>query len=99
MYQTETFIMLLAHAVIAGCWWFAAIRLQKHWILYAIAATSTIGPLLTAGMVFMAQISPRGSSMEGISHGWTLLSIADAVLFVIFAGWLVRFVRSTPPSA
>lgn len=99
MNQTETFIRLLGSAVIAGCWWFAAIRSQKHWILYALAAVSTIGPLLTAGMVFAAQISPRGSSMEGISHLWTLLTIVDAVLLVIFAGWLVRVARSTPPPA
>jgi len=98
MHQIESFIRLLASAVIAGCWWFAAIRLQKYWLLYAIAALATIGPLLTAGIMFMAQISPRGSSIEAFSHFWTLLVIGDAVLFFLFAGWLIRMVRGTPPS-
>lgn len=99
MYQVETLIRLLASAVIAGCWWFAAIRLQKYWVLYALAAVATIGPLLSSGMVFISQMMPRGSSsIAALSHIWVALTIFDAVLFVLFASWLVRFARTAPPA-
>lgn len=94
----ENFIRLLAGAVIAGCWWFVAIRLQKYWFLYAIAALATVGPLLSSGMAVLAQIMPRGSgaSMLGMTHVWTVVSISNAILFVLFATWLVRFARTAP---
>src|SRR5689334_8636378 len=97
-FQVETLIRLFVGIIIAGCWWFAAIRLQKHWILYAIAIMTTIGPILSASMIALTQVSGNGASYSMFSVLSTLLAIANAVLYVIFAGWLVRVARGTPPS-
>jgi hypothetical protein len=92
-FQIETVIRLFVGIIIAGCWWFAAIRLQKHWILYAIAIIATIGPVLSASMIALTQVSATGASYSMFSVLQTLLAVTNAVLYVIFAGWLVRFAQ------
>jgi hypothetical protein len=97
-FQVETLIRLLASITIASCWWFAAIRLQKHWILYALAIITTVGPLLSGSMIAMTQMSGSSSgSFTFFSAIQTLLALTTAVLYIVFAGWLVSFARSTPP--
>ena len=97
----NTWIVLsfLLSAVVTGAWWFAAVRLRRHWSLFAMAGCSTIGVLLSAVWTFSAVYhQPSGlafGSVEWMRGLQFALGTAQTVCFVLFVAWLVG--RSSRP--
>jgi hypothetical protein len=80
--------------VIAGAWWYAAFRLSSHWILFALAIIATIGLILTAAIIFLAQSRQFQSYLTPLSDLRTILAVLEAGAYVIFVDWLVARVKA-----
>jgi hypothetical protein len=89
------YLELIPSAVIAGCWWFAAVRLRRHWFLYGLAAIATTGTVITAGIICVAQSGNSLVPVVTLSRIQPILGVAEAILYVFFVCWLVRFARNT----
>jgi len=86
----ETLVGLLTSAVIAGAWWFAAIRFRRQGLLYGLAVVATIGTLLSFAIALVVDFSTRIDTMHTLLHFQPVCDIADAVLYILFVCWLVR---------
>src|SRR4051795_4035720 len=96
-YQVQMVVGLISACVIAGAWWYAALRLSYHWILFALAIVASVTAMLSLAF-FALMLSPSTNSLIGmVSHFHIVVNIAEAVLYVIFAGWLVRQCQNANP--
>jgi hypothetical protein len=91
----DALISVVASAVVAGGWWYAAIRLQRHWFLYSLAAVATVGTLISAGIIFLAGSGKSLIPLLELLHIQSIVAVVDALLFLVFVCWLVRFPRDT----
>ena len=98
VYQIQMVVSLLTSLIIAAAWWYAALRLSSHWVLFALAIVASVSALLALAFLLLVQTPATNSILPAISHLHILVNIADSVLYIIFAGWLVRQCGgSTPP--
>ena len=97
VYQIQMVVSLLASLIIAGAWWYAALRLSSHWVLFALAIVASISALLALAFLLLMQTPATNTILPAVSHMHILVNIADSVLYIIFAGWLVRQCGGTPP--
>jgi hypothetical protein len=88
-YQIQATIGIVTSGIIAGAWWYAALRLSSYWILYALAMVATLLTLLSATLFFLVQSRAQPALLPAISHVQILLRVLDAALYVVFAGWLL----------
>jgi hypothetical protein len=79
---------VLTSLVIAGAWWYVALRLPFHWILYALAVTATIGTFISFGIIVLVQSHQSLVLLSPLSYLQTLVGVLDAGLYVVFAAWI-----------
>ena len=98
--NTWIILSFLLSAVITGAWWFAAMRLRRHWSLFAMAGCSTIGLLLSAvwtlSVVYHLPGGFSSASSEWMRGVQSALGVAQTVCFVLFVAWLVGRSSSSP---
>ena len=91
--NTQIILGFLVSAVVAATWWVAAVRLRRHWSLFAMAICNTVGVLLSVALVSLLVYRQPGASFSGtfewISGVQSALGIAQAVCFALFVAWLV----------
>jgi hypothetical protein len=91
----DSVIALGMSAFIAGCWWFAAIRLRRYWFVYGLAIVNTLFLLISGDTIFIAQSSGSLVSLLALLHFRAILAVVEALLFVAFICWLLRLARNT----
>jgi hypothetical protein len=80
--------------IVAAAWWYVAIRLSYHWVLYALAIVATVAAVLFLAFALLT-LTPQPMRSYPVMHLLSLLgilrvgiSLVNAALYIIFAGWI-----------
>ncbi len=79
---------ILASLLVAGGWWYIALRLPYHWLLYGLALLATIGTLISIALAMVLEAHQSLALVGPLSKLRTAVGVFDSILFVAFAGWL-----------
>ncbi|MEO8053470.1 MAG: hypothetical protein ABI833_23980, partial [Acidobacteriota bacterium] len=85
---------ILTSMLVAGSWWYVAVRLPYHWVLYALAMLATIGAVISVGMVVTLQSHANQFLIPLLSQLRTGISLLEGILYVLFAVWITSRARS-----
>jgi hypothetical protein len=80
--------------LIAGAWWYIALRLPYYWLLYALAILSTIGAVISIVITVVLQSHGPYALMAPLSLLHTAVAVLDAILYVAFAAWITSGTKS-----
>jgi hypothetical protein len=92
---TLAFLGTIFVGVMAVAWCFAAIRVRTAWVLWALAVIATFE---AARGAFISFVVSRGAPLPVyalLTYLQLLLAAVQALLYVLFAFWLVRTLRAT----
>jgi hypothetical protein len=74
--------------VIAGAWWYIALRLPFYWITYALAMLATIGTFISLAIIVLMQTHQSFVLLSPLSYLRTGVGILNAILYIAFAAWI-----------
>ncbi len=86
---------ILAGLLIAGSWWYIALRLPYHWVLYALAMMATIGTAISIAIAVLVQAHQSLNLIAPLSQLRTGVGVLDAIFYIAFAGWITSRAKSS----
>jgi hypothetical protein len=79
--------------VVAGAWWYIALRLPFYWITYALALLATVGAFISLAIVVLIQTHQSLALVSPLSYLRTGIGVFDALLYIAFAAWITSGTR------
>jgi hypothetical protein len=90
---------IFSSVIIAGAWWYIAVRLPFHWITYALAVLATAGAFVSLGILVLVQGHQSLILVSSLAFLRTGLGVLNALLYVAFAAWITSGTKPNTNSA
>jgi hypothetical protein len=90
---------ILSSILVAGAWWYIALRLPYHWITYGLAILATAGAFTSLGIVVLIESHQSLVLLPPLSYLRTAVGLLEAALYIAFAAWITSGTKANSGSA